>query len=224
MSSRLLISTAAKIAEPRSSFNFLVLTRQAHATELGKVVVEACDVEADLRGLDVLPLVSPPAAAPDGRPATPAAPHQRLRLAVRAVVKQQQFCWWHAGSHSHLNDIPLPHPIAALPPPPAPPPPRGVLTRPLKAHVFLWLAFCTAKTSSVGDRNAGRNWVLLGPNPCCELVYFEGCRLRHCRGTPASLGGRCPRRRTPMATGTEAPPPHSLVGLLSCCLKLSLPI
>lgn len=59
-----------------------VVGLQAHATQLGKVVVEACDVEADLRGLDVLPLVSPPAAAPDGRPAAPAAPHQRLRLAV----------------------------------------------------------------------------------------------------------------------------------------------
>lgn len=52
------------------------------------MVVEACDVEADLRGLDVLPLVSPPAAAPDARTATPAAPHQRLRLAVRAATDQ----------------------------------------------------------------------------------------------------------------------------------------
>lgn len=50
------------------------------------MVVEACDVEADLRGLDVLPLVSPPAAAPDGRPAAPAAPHQRLRLAVHILA------------------------------------------------------------------------------------------------------------------------------------------
>ena len=55
------------------------------------MVVEACDVEADLRGLDVLPLVSPPAAAPDARTATPAAPHQRLRLAVRAATTIQTF-------------------------------------------------------------------------------------------------------------------------------------
>ncbi len=59
---------------------------QAEATQLGQLVVEACDVEADLRGLDVLPLVSPPPASPDGRPAAPAGPHQRLRLTVRSNI------------------------------------------------------------------------------------------------------------------------------------------